>query len=227
VSVDHYENFPVASILLPRRLRAAVRAIYRFARSADDIADEGNASALDRLAELDRYGAYLDQIEHGAIPEHPVFTPLAQAIRSHRLPIAPFRDLLAAFSQDVEKNRYADFAEVMQYCRHSANPVGQLMLHLYGEHDSKHQAQSDAICSSLQLINFLQDIAADFKRAASTCRRTNSLRTTSPNCRSSAATAAACGTRSCSSKSNARANCYRPARRSHGICAVASAWSCA
>jgi squalene synthase HpnC len=164
VSVDHYENFPVASILLPSRLRPAVKAVYRFARSADDIADEGDATALSRLAELDHYAAYLDEIEHGNMPQHPVFFPLAQAIRNHRLPIQPFRDLLAAFSQDVEKNRYANFAELMQYCRQSANPIGRLMLHLYGEHDARLEAQSDAICTSLQLINFLQDIADDFKR---------------------------------------------------------------
>jgi squalene synthase HpnC len=164
VSVDHYENFPVASILLPQRLRPAVRAIYHFARSADDLADEGDAPALERLAALDRYATYLDDIERGLLPDHAVFFPLAQAIRTHRLPLQPFRDLLHAFAQDVEKTRYANLAELMDYCRHSANPIGRLMLHLYGEHDQKRQVQADAICTSLQLINFLQDIAADFAR---------------------------------------------------------------
>ena len=162
--VDHYENFPVASWLLPKRLRRPVEAIYRFARNADDIADEGNASPPERLAQLAAYHAKLDSIEQGDSPTDPVFGPLAEAIRTHNIPLAPFRDLLSAFAQDVEKTRYADFGELMDYCRRSANPVGRLMLHLYGDHDSRHQAYSDAICSSLQLINFLQDIAIDYKK---------------------------------------------------------------
>lgn len=162
--VDHYENFPVASWLLPARLRKPVEAIYHFARSADDIADEGDASPAERLEQLARYRSLLDAIENGETPDHPVFTPLATAVRSHALPLAPFRDLLSAFAQDVEKTRYADFGEVMDYCRRSANPVGRLMMHLYGDRDARHLAFSDAICSSLQLINFLQDIAADFSK---------------------------------------------------------------
>ena len=162
--VDHYENFPVASWLLPKRLRRPVEAIYRFARCADDIADEGDAQPAARLAQLAAYYAELDRIENGETPTDPVFGPLAAAIRSHAIPLAPFRDLLSAFAQDVEKTRYAHFGEVMDYCRRSANPVGRLMLHLYGDHDPRHLAYSDAICSSLQLINFLQDIAVDFKK---------------------------------------------------------------
>ena len=162
--VDHYENFPVASWLLPKRLRKPVEAIYRFARSADDIADEGDAPPAERLAQLARYHAKLGSIESGNTPDDPVFGPLAEAIRSHAIPITPFRDLLSAFSQDVEKTRYASFGEVMDYCRRSANPVGRLMLHLYGDHDPRHLAYSDAICSSLQLINFLQDIAVDYQK---------------------------------------------------------------
>ena len=162
--VDHYENFPVASWLLPKRLRRPVEAIYRFARSADDIADEGNAPAATRLEQLAAYHAELDRIERGETPTDPVFGPLAAAIREHSIPLAPFRDLLSAFAQDVEKNRYANFGEVMDYCRRSANPVGRLMLHLYGDHDPRDLAYSDAICSSLQLINFLQDIAVDFQK---------------------------------------------------------------
>ena len=150
--VDHYENFPVASWLLPKRLRRPVEAIYRFARSADDIADEGDASPAERLAQLAAYHAELDRIERGETPTDPVFGPLADAIRTHAIPLAPFRDLLSAFAQDVEKKRYASFGEVMDYCRRSANPVGRLMLHLYGDHDPRHLAYSDAICSSLQLI---------------------------------------------------------------------------
>jgi squalene synthase HpnC len=164
VPVDHYENFPVASWLLPKRLRSPVEAIYRFARSADDLADEGDAPAAARLAQLAAYHTELDRIERGDTPTDPVFGPLAAAIRSHGLPLAPFRDLLSAFAQDVEKTRYANFGEVMDYCRRSANPVGRLMLHLYGDQDPRHLAYSDAICSSLQLINFLQDIAIDYQK---------------------------------------------------------------
>lgn len=162
--VDHYENFPVASWLLPKPLRKPVEAIYRFARTADDIADEGDASAAMRLEQLAAYHAELDRIERGETSSHPVFAPLAAAIRDHAIPITPFRDLLSAFAQDVEKKRYANFGEVMDYCRRSANPVGRLMLHLYGDHDPRHLAYSDAICSSLQLINFLQDIAVDYRK---------------------------------------------------------------
>ena len=162
--VDHYENFPVASWLLPKRLRRPVEAIYRFARTADDIADEGNASTAERLAQLAAYHVELDNIEHGETPSDPIFGPLAATIRTHAIPLAPFRDLLSAFAQDVEKTRYAHFGEVMDYCRRSANPVGRLMLHLYGDHDPRHLAYSDAICSSLQLINFLQDIAVDYRK---------------------------------------------------------------
>jgi squalene synthase HpnC len=164
VPVDHYENFPVASWLLPKRLRRPVEAIYRFARSADDIADEGDAPPDARLAELAAYHTGLDRIERGDMPSDPVFGPLAVAIRDHAIPLAPFRDLLSAFAQDVEKKRYASFGEVMNYCRRSANPVGRLMLHLYGDRDPRHLAYSDAICSSLQLINFLQDIAVDYQK---------------------------------------------------------------
>ncbi len=162
--VDHYENFPVASWLLPKRLRRPVEAIYRFARSADDIADEGDAAPDERLAQLAAYRRALDRIEHGETPDDPVFAPLAEAIRRHDIPLAPLRDLLSAFEQDVSKTRYASFGELMDYCRRSANPVGRLMMHLYGDDDPRHLACSDAICSSLQLINFLQDIAPDYRK---------------------------------------------------------------
>ena len=164
VPVDHYENFPVASWLLPRRLRRPVEAIYRFARNADDIADEGDALPAERLTQLAGYRQALDVIEGGEMPTDPVFAPLASAIRSHNIPFSPFRDLLSAFEQDVTKTRYANFGEVMDYCRRSANPVGRLMMHLYGDDDPRHLAYSDAICSSLQLINFLQDIAVDYRK---------------------------------------------------------------
>lgn len=164
MSVGHYENFPVASILLPRRLRHPVAVIYLFARSADDIADEGDATAEQRLAALDAYRQELSRIETHHPPLTPLFQQLEAVIRKHALPLQPFRDLLDAFSQDVVKTRYAHFGEVMEYCKKSANPVGRLMLALYGETDTRSVAYSDAICSSLQLINFLQDIAIDYQK---------------------------------------------------------------
>ena len=160
--VDHYENFPVASFLLPARLREPVAAIYRYARSADDIADEGDLSDATRLSGLERYRAELDAIERGAPTQDPIFLRLRPAIAAHRLPLAPFRDLLDAFGQDVAKKRYRDFAELMDYCRRSADPVGRLLLHLFGAATPANTARSDAICSSLQLINFWQDVAIDW-----------------------------------------------------------------
>lgn len=162
--VDHYENFPVASYALPAKLRAPVTDIYWFAREADDIADEGDFSMAERLDGLRQRELELDRIEAGLRPETPLFVRLAGHIRSHRLPIPLFRDLLDAFRQDVTKSRYADFGEVMSYCRRSANPVGRLMLHLFRETHPRALALSDGICSSLQLINFLQDVAADYRR---------------------------------------------------------------
>jgi len=164
VPVDHYENFPVASWLLPRRLRRPVEDIYRFARSADDLADEGDASPAERLAGLGAYRHALDRIEAGESPADPLFGPLSASIRDYSIPLAPLRDLLSAFEQDVVKSRYADFGELMGYCRRSANPIGRLMMHLYGDRDPRHLAYSDALCSSLQLINFLQDIAIDYRK---------------------------------------------------------------
>lgn len=163
-SVDHYENFPVASVLLPRRLHRPVQLIYAFARSADDFADEGERSPAERLALLDGYRRELTRIESNQAPETPLFIALEKEIRAAELPIQLFRDLLDAFAQDVTKNRYADFGELMQYCRRSANPVGRLLLHLYRATDERNLALSDAICSSLQLINFLQDIEIDYDK---------------------------------------------------------------
>jgi squalene synthase HpnC len=164
MSVGHYENFPVASLLLPRRLRPAVAAIYWFARSADDFADEGERPPAERLADLDGYGAELGRIAADRAPHSPRFAELAAVIRRHRLPIEPFRDLLDAFRQDVLKQRYATFAEVLDYCRRSANPVGRLMLALYDAPAPGDLAQSDAICTALQLINFWQDVALDWRK---------------------------------------------------------------
>ena len=160
--VEHYENFPVASWLLPARFRPPIEAIYAFARGADDIADEGDLSDAARLRGLERYLRALDEIEAGATPAEAPFTRIAGAIREYGLPVQLLRDLVDAFMQDVTKKRYATFAELMDYSRRSANPVGRLLLHLFGPQYSREQ--SDAICSALQLINFWQDVAVDWKK---------------------------------------------------------------
>lgn len=168
--VGHYENFPVASWLCPAALRPAVVAIYHFARTADDLADEGTASATERLVQLAQYRLALQACLAGepARDWPGVFAPLARAVRAHTLPAQPLHDLLSAFEQDVRHTAagqlYADSAELLAYCRLSANPVGRLLLHLYGIGDPTSLAQSDAICSALQLINFWQDIRVDHAR---------------------------------------------------------------
>jgi squalene synthase HpnC len=164
VSVAHYENFPVASRLVPASLRAAVVAIYRFARAADDIADEGTEPPAARLAQLDAYATMLDCIERGEVPAVEPFVELAAAIDRHALPLRPFHDLLSAFRQDVLKPRYASFDEVLDYCTRSANPIGRLLLHLYHIHDAEELRHADAICTGLQLTNFWQDIALDWRK---------------------------------------------------------------
>ena len=131
MSVDHYENFPVASLLVPARLRPAVEAIYRWARTADDLADEGEVPDAQRLTALARMKADLDRIAAGQAPDEAVAAALAPVIGQHRLALAPFHDLLSAFAQDVQVKRYADRAQLHDYCRRSANPVGRLMLALY------------------------------------------------------------------------------------------------
>jgi squalene synthase HpnC len=164
VSVGHYENFPVASILVPRRLRPAVVAIYRFARAADDLADEGDAPASERVAALDAFDAALDRIAKGEAVDGPPFPALASALREHALPIAPFHALVSAFRQDVTVTRYADYDSVLDYCRRSANPVGHLLLRLYRAETPANLEASDAICTGLQLTNFWQDIAIDWRK---------------------------------------------------------------
>lgn len=161
---DHYENFPVASILLPRRLVPAVEAIYAFARSADDLADEGDATPAQRLAALAEYETALGRIARGEPAPDAMFERLAAVITQYALPLAPLHDLLSAFKQDVVTTRYADVDALLDYCQRSANPVGQLMLTLYQADDNANMRDSDAICSALQLINFLQDVAIDLKK---------------------------------------------------------------
>jgi phytoene synthase len=164
MGVNHYENFPVGSLLLPRKLRRPIALIYRFAREADDFADEGELPVPARLAQLERFHEQLRRIERGLSPDIPWFAALAAAIREHGLPVAAFTDLLSAFSQDVTQKRYADFAEVLDYCRRSANPVGRLLLQLFRSASGQNLDWSDSICSALQLVNFWQDVAIDFAK---------------------------------------------------------------
>jgi squalene synthase HpnC len=161
MGVDHYENFPVASLLLPAALRPPVQAIYQFARHADDIADEGDDEAATRLSKLAALGRQLDAIDAGAPNDWPQLT---QAVHQHRLPVSLLRDLLSAFSQDVEVTRYASYARLLDYCRRSANPIGRLLLCLFDRYTPALLEQSDAICSGLQLVNFWQDIAIDWAK---------------------------------------------------------------
>lgn len=165
MGVGHYENFPVGSLVLPRRLRKPVHAIYAFARMADDVADEGDADVATRLAQLAAIKEELDRIGRGQTVQTAMMQRLQdEAIIPFNLPLEPFYDLLSAFTQDVTVSRYQHFGELVDYCRRSANPVGRLLLHLYGEHDRKCLAQSDGICTALQLINFCQDVALDWQK---------------------------------------------------------------
>ncbi|MEN8170922.1 MAG: squalene synthase HpnC [Pseudomonadota bacterium] len=159
---SHYENFPVASWLLPRALRRPIAVIYAFARNADDFADEGQYNEEQRLALLNGYSEKLQQLERGEEADDPVFIALAEVVAQHNLPLQLFHDLLSAFAQDVTKKRYADFSELLDYCRRSANPVGRLLLHLSDNNSEENLQLSDKVCSALQLINFYQDLAQDF-----------------------------------------------------------------
>ena len=162
--VSHYENFPVASILCPPAFRPAIAAIYWFARTADDLADEGDAPPEQRLADLEAYRADLMACAAGQAASSrwaEVFERLQPVLLAFRLPVHLLVDLLSAFEQDIVKTRYASQAELLDYCSRSANPVGRLLLHLYGVQDSTSLAQSDNICSALQLVNFWQDLSRD------------------------------------------------------------------
>jgi len=173
----HYENFPVASLLLPAAMRPHVAAIYAFARAADDFADEGDLPPAERLALLDDWGKRLMACAGAAssvsanpesrIPDpesDAVFLALGHTIRARSLPVGLFEDLLSAFRQDVVTKRYATWAEVMDYCRRSANPVGRLVLRVAGRQDERLDAASDAVCTALQLTNFWQDLERDWQK---------------------------------------------------------------
>ncbi len=161
----HYENFPVGSFLLPQRERRWIHAIYAFARTADDFADEniGSFTTEERLALLEKWEEELDKAIQGE-PTGPVFTALERAVREAQLEVQLLRDLLSAFRQDVVKSRYMNFEEVIDYCRRSANPVGRLVLQVFGYRDEERALLSDNICTALQLTNFWQDISVDIKK---------------------------------------------------------------
>ena len=166
-TVGHYENFPVASVLTPAAIRPAVVAIYRFARTADDLADEGEATASERRRDLLAFRMDLQSVANGRAPStrwRAVFDPLAAAIERHALPVHLLDDLLDAFLQDVDTTRYADRPALVDYCRRSANPVGRLLLHLYRIDDPTSLSRSDDICTALQLANFWQDLGRDVRQ---------------------------------------------------------------
>jgi len=160
---SHYENFPVASLLLPRHLRNPIAAIYTFARRADDIADEGDASSGHRIDELNRLAQALQQLDTSANLADPMLIALNDTIHRYQLPIELFHDLLSAFSQDVTTTRYQTFDDVLDYCRRSANPIGRLLLYLTNQANTENLQHSDCICSALQIINFLQDMHQDME----------------------------------------------------------------
>lgn len=170
MSVDHYENFPVASWLMPKHLRQPITHIYWFSRHADDIADEGEHSDAWRLTQLHGYREALAQIDSGKLQfgatddRYNVFAPLLPVIKAHKLPINLFSDLLTAFEQDISVKRYQDYPQLYEYCQHSANPVGRILLHLYHELHTDSLQMSDAICTALQLTNFWQDVAIDWQK---------------------------------------------------------------
>ncbi len=160
-AAGHYENFPVASRLLPYRLRGPVAAIYCYARDADDLADEDPRPVTERRHALEALQARVRSLGDPAGETEPEWRALADTTRRFEIPREPLLDLADAFIQDLDKTRYANFGEVMAYCRRSANPVGRLLLHLENEASPGNLASSDAVCSALQLINFYQDLQQD------------------------------------------------------------------
>lgn len=162
ITYRHYENFPVASMFIPRHLKQHVCNIYAFARTADDFADEPSFEGR-RMECLDEWEEEL-KLSFKGLSIHPVFVALEETIREFFLPEGPFLDLIKAFKMDVVKNRYRDFDEVLYYCRHSANPVGRLILLLFGYYNEEWFGWSDSICTALQLTNFWQDVSVDLKK---------------------------------------------------------------
>jgi hydroxysqualene synthase len=163
ITRDHYENFPVASLLLPARQRPFVAAVYAFARTADDFADEGSLPPAERLARLDDWQHALERAYKGEA-DHPIFIALAETAARTGIPQKLFTDLLTAFRMDVQKKRYRNFQEILEYCRFSANPVGRIVLHLFNEVSPEKLHWSDQICTGLQLANFWQDVRVDMEK---------------------------------------------------------------
>ncbi|MGB2957273.1 MAG: squalene synthase HpnC [Bacteroidota bacterium] len=163
VARRHYENFPVASIFIPWDLRPHVAAIYAFARAADDMADEGTDPPAARLERLDAWERRLDACYRGE-PDHPVFVALADTVRRYDISRKPLADLLQAFRMDVTRTRYDRFEDLMEYCRHSANPIGHLVLSLFDKAGERNGELSDLICTALQLTNFWQDVSLDWEK---------------------------------------------------------------
>jgi hydroxysqualene synthase len=169
LAAAHYENFPVASWLLPKESRPHVAAIYAFARTADDMADEGDVPAAARLSNLEQWQWRLHEAVAGRVPSdgtpaEPIFTALSATIHKFGLDVQLLEDLLSAFAQDVVVTRYETWADLLDYCRRSANPIGRLVLHVHRHRDALAERQSDAICTALQLTNFWQDLAIDWRR---------------------------------------------------------------
>ncbi len=163
LTTSHYENFPVASLFLPEEKRDYIRAVYAFSRIADDFADEGDRTPGERLALLDDWGRRLDDAYAGSA-DHPVFIALAETVRKNRIPREYLADLLSAFRQDVSVKRYGTLDELLDYCSRSANPVGRIVLHIFGHRDEELGRMSDCICTALQLTNFWQDLGYDISR---------------------------------------------------------------
>ena len=160
---EHYENFPVISFLIPKNLRKDVAIIYWFARTADDLADEGEVTQQARLENLARFEMEFNEMLNGSFKSH-FWETLYGTVKSKNLTAFLFSDLLSAFRQDVVKNRYSSFPEVLDYCRRSANPVGRLMLELFDIRKEDAFSFSDKICTALQLTNFYQDVLPDYKK---------------------------------------------------------------
>ena len=162
IATSHYENFPVASRFVPAHLRPHVWAIYAFARTADDFADEPRFEGRRREA-LNTWERLLESAYHEEAG-HPIFIALRDTVRRCNIPISPLASLLAAFRADLTKHRYGSFNELRAYCSNSANPVGQLVLYVHGHHEPDLHRFSDEICSALQIANFLQDVSVDVPR---------------------------------------------------------------
>lgn len=163
VTLKHYENFPVASLFLPAEKRPYIQSIYAFARTADDFADEDSLDPETRLQKLDEWEFQLKECFQGRA-EHPIFIALHETVSKLSIPIQPLSDLLKAFKQDVQKNSYKNFNELLDYCKYSANPVGRLVLMIFGYKDEDYFELSDKICTALQLTNFYQDVKVDLQK---------------------------------------------------------------